>query len=62
MPKIDLSAVEPTNRTGYPPPHNKAVAGRWYRRLAPAAGLTRMGASHVVPEAGRVVLPAALAP
>ena len=52
MPKIDLSDIEPTNRTGYPPPHSEAVAGRWYRRLAPAAGLTRMGASHVVLKPG----------
>ncbi len=52
MPKIDLSQVPLTNRTGYPPPHSSAVEGRWYRRLAPAAGLTRMGASHVVLQPG----------
>ncbi len=52
MPKIDLSAIEPTNRTGYPAPFDKAVAGRWYRRLAPAAGLTEFGASEVVLEPG----------
>ena len=52
MPKIDLAAIQQTNRTGYPSPYDKAVAGRWYRRLAPAAGLTRMGASHVVLEPG----------
>ncbi|MEE4315879.1 MAG: cupin domain-containing protein [Erythrobacter sp.] len=47
MPKLDLDAIPRTNATGYPPPFDTAVAGRWYRRLAPAAGLTLMGASHV---------------
>jgi len=46
MPKLDLSAIPQTNATGYPPPFDAAVEGRWYRRLAPVAGLTRMGASH----------------
>ncbi len=48
MPKIDLEAISQTNATGYPDPFDKQVDGRWYRRLAPASGLTRMGASHVV--------------
>jgi len=48
MPKVELSAIEQTNRTGYPPPYHEEVAGRWYRRLAPAAGLSDFGASHVV--------------
>ncbi|MCW3797290.1 cupin domain-containing protein [Sphingomonas sp. BN140010] len=52
MPKLDLGAIEPTNATGYPEPHDKAVAGRWYRRLAPVAGLTDFGASHVVLKPG----------
>jgi uncharacterized cupin superfamily protein len=52
MPKLDLEAVPQTNATGYPPPHSQAVAGRWYRRLAPASGLTKMGASHVVLKPG----------
>jgi hypothetical protein len=39
MPKIDLSLVPESNRTGYPPPFDQKVAGRWYRRLAPATGL-----------------------
>jgi hypothetical protein len=34
MPKIDLDAIDRTNRTGYPPPFNRDVAGRWYRRLS----------------------------
>jgi len=47
MPKLELDAIPQTNATGYPPPFDAAVEGRWYRRLAPAAGLTLMGASHV---------------
>jgi uncharacterized cupin superfamily protein len=47
MPKLELDAIAQTNATGYPPPFDALVKGRWYRRLAPAAGLTRMGASHV---------------
>jgi uncharacterized cupin superfamily protein len=52
MPKVDLSAIEETNRTGYPVPYDADVAGRWYRRLAPAAGLTDFGASLVRLEPG----------
>lgn len=52
MPRIDLEAIAQSNATGYPPPHNQPVAGRWYRRLAPASGLTEIGASHVVLKPG----------
>ena len=52
MPKLDLEAIEQTNATGYPAPYDEAVQGRWYRRLAPAAGLTEFGASHVVLKPG----------
>jgi len=52
MPKLDLEAIEQVNRTGYPAPFNEQVAGRWYRRLAPAAGLTDFGASHVALKPG----------
>ena len=54
MPKLDLSAIEQTNRTGYPAPYAEAMAGRLYRRLAPAAGLTDFGASHVVLKPGGI--------
>ncbi|WP_448663749.1 cupin domain-containing protein [Sphingomonas sp. CJ20] len=47
MPKLDLDTIPQTNATGYPAPFDAAVAGRWYRRLAPASGLTEMGVSHV---------------
>ncbi len=52
MPKVDLESIEQVNRTGYPPPFNEDVGGRWYRRLAPATGLTDFGASHVVLKPG----------
>ena len=52
MPKVDLESIEQVNRTGYPPPFDREVAGRWYRRLAPATGLTDFGASHVVLKPG----------
>jgi uncharacterized cupin superfamily protein len=52
MPKVDLDAIEETNRTGYPPPFDTPVAGRWYRRLAPATGLSDLGASYVRLEPG----------
>jgi uncharacterized cupin superfamily protein len=52
MPRIDLDAIPQTNRTGYPAPHSDVVADRWVRRLAPAAKLTEMGASHVVLKPG----------
>lgn len=52
MPKLDLASIPERNATGYPPPFDAAVAGRWYRRLAPAAGLTDFGVSHVRLEPG----------
>ena len=52
MPKVDLETIEQVNRTGYPSPFDKAVAGRWYRRIAPATGLTDFGVSHVVLKPG----------
>jgi len=52
MPKLDLDAIPQVNKTGYPAPFDAEVQGRWYRRLAPVAGLTEMGASHVVLKPG----------
>jgi uncharacterized cupin superfamily protein len=54
MPKLDLDAIESTNRTGYPPPYDAPMAKRHYRRLAPAAGLVDFGVSHVVLEPGGI--------
>lgn len=52
MPKLDIDSIPQSNATGYPEPFNRAVEGRWWRRLAPVAGLTQMGASHVVLKPG----------
>jgi uncharacterized cupin superfamily protein len=54
MPKLDLDAIESTNRTGYPAPFAAAMAKRHYRRLAPAAGLEDFGVSHVTLEPGGI--------
>jgi len=48
MPRIDLDAIPQTNATGYPAPFDAKVQERWYRRLAPVAGLSQFGATHVV--------------
>ena len=52
MPKIDLDAIPQSNATGYPPPFDEPVRGRMWRRLAPACGLTLLGASHVTLKPG----------
>jgi uncharacterized cupin superfamily protein len=52
MPKLDLDSIPQTNATGYPPIYADVVRDRWYRRLAPPAGLTDFGASHVVLKPG----------
>lgn len=52
MPKLDLDTIPQTNATGYPPEYAEAVQGRWYRRIAPAAGLTDFGVSHVTLKPG----------
>jgi len=52
MPKIDLNAVEQTSSTRYPPPFDRDVKGRHYRRLAPAHGLTEFGVSEVTLDPG----------
>jgi uncharacterized cupin superfamily protein len=52
MPKLDLDKIAQSNRTGYPTPNDKDVSGRWYRRLAPAGGLTQFGVSRVTLKPG----------
>jgi uncharacterized cupin superfamily protein len=52
LPKLDLASIPQSNATGYPPPFDAPVAGRWWRRLAPAGGLTEFGVSHVVLKPG----------
>jgi uncharacterized cupin superfamily protein len=43
MPKIDIANVPTDTRTGYPPPHDRVVAGRSRKRLGNAAGLDQFG-------------------
>ena len=52
MPKIDLDAIDAVGTTTYPPPFDREVRGRWYRRMGPASGLTDFGVSHVTLEPG----------
>ena len=52
MPKIDLVSIGQSNATGYPPEFADKVQGRWYRRLAPATGLSDFGVSHVTLKPG----------
>jgi uncharacterized cupin superfamily protein len=47
LPKLDLDTIPQTNTTGYPAGHADVVQGRWVRRLAPVAGITDFGFSHV---------------
>ncbi|HXC37500.1 MAG TPA: cupin domain-containing protein [Burkholderiales bacterium] len=43
MPKIEVAALPFIARGGYPPPHDKLVAGRSRKRLGDEAGLTQFG-------------------
>ena len=52
MPKIDLEAIEPTNKTSYPAPFDEEVRGRWQRPLAEATGITEFGVRHVTLKPG----------
>ena len=52
MPKVDLSRIEQTNSTGYPPPYDRDVAERHYRRVGAAMGLGRLGISQCTLEPG----------
>jgi uncharacterized cupin superfamily protein len=52
MPKIDLTRIEQVNRTGYPPPFDREVQGRWTQKLGPAFGLRDFGATVTMLEPG----------
>ena len=52
MPRIDLAAITASNATDYPAPFDAPMAGRFWQRLAPAGGLTLLGASRVVLKPG----------
>jgi uncharacterized cupin superfamily protein len=52
MPKIDIDTLPVDRSTAYPPPFDKAVAGRARKRLARAAGLTQFGVNVCTLEPG----------
>lgn len=52
MPKVDLYVIPQTTSTSYPSPYDRDVAGRHYRRVARAMGLTRLGMSECTLEPG----------
>jgi uncharacterized cupin superfamily protein len=52
MPKLDLDSIPQSNTTGYPPPFDQDVGGRWHRRLGPPTGLTDFGVTHCVLKPG----------
>ena len=54
MPKIDVAALPFVARGGYPPPHDKLVAGRSRKRLGDAANLTQFGVNLTKLEPGAV--------
>jgi len=54
MPKLDLDAIERTDRTGYPQPYAAAMGKRLYRKLAGPAGLADFGVSHVLLQPGGI--------
>jgi uncharacterized cupin superfamily protein len=43
MPKIDIAAIEEVSATGYPPPFDAMVDGRFRKRLGNAGGLSQFG-------------------
>lgn len=52
MPRIDLAALPAVTGSSYLPPYADAVAGRSYRPLTEAGGLTQFGANLVTVEPG----------
>jgi uncharacterized cupin superfamily protein len=47
MPKLDVDSIPTIARTSYPSPHDKPVAGRAWKQLAEAGGLSQFGANLV---------------
>ena len=47
MPMIDVTTVPTRTGSSYPSPHDKPMAGRSYKPLAEAVGLTQFGANLV---------------
>lgn len=46
-PAVDARTIEEGSRSGYPEPYRQAVAGRHWRRLGDAFGLTKFGVNLV---------------
>jgi uncharacterized cupin superfamily protein len=45
MPKVDPAAIPAIARTGYPPPHDRAVDGRTWQDIGEHVGLSQFGAN-----------------
>jgi uncharacterized cupin superfamily protein len=56
MPKVALDSIQRINRTGYPPPFDQPMRGRWSQKIGAAFALTDFDA-----RARRLVEPAPLA-
>jgi uncharacterized cupin superfamily protein len=54
MPKIDIHAIESSNKSSYPEPYATQMAGRAYQHLGEAAGLTQFGVNLVTLQPGAV--------
>jgi uncharacterized cupin superfamily protein len=52
MPKVDLDAVPSKGTTGYPPPHNAQMDGRWQQWIGEHIGLKHLGANFVTLKPG----------
>ena len=52
MPKIDIARLAVDDRTNYPPPFDRVVAGRGRKRLGNAAGLDQFGVNLTTLKAG----------
>ena len=52
MPKLDVNSIEQINRTGYPPPYDKEVAGRFARKIGAALGFEDFGVTETTLQPG----------
>jgi uncharacterized cupin superfamily protein len=52
MPKVDISAIEPTNQSTYPAPFRSVVRDSWKRRVGRSVGFSDLGATHVTLQPG----------
>jgi uncharacterized cupin superfamily protein len=52
MSKVDLNQVPAKGTTGYPPPYDRQMAGRWQKFIGDHLGLKHMGANLCTLEPG----------